>query len=587
MAGMSEGGSVTSLHPSEERDRLDSGGLLIARECLVQQEEFVDNEYSLGSLDLVGEATQNCAVIAIGLCQGKLLVGVPESVWHRSLSKRLMPPKALSRPVLAAVVACVSSKRLEDADIVASTKVWIGLLDPQMEKEITYMEGLDFDHHFGLVGEELALPFGKALVEVANEHFGFVTAESEVHPPAPAGGALMEDRLKLLEENLEAMRSSLAAMSGGAGRAVPLPGKPNPKAVPQKKKKKLEGMDPTTVEAALQAGVPEHHLEEMSKILRTKPTRLEDVPRKGALKKQARGGVLGETEDEGEEEDDEVELIPAESGSAEASGGHKLETAIIQLTAIASKLAATDAKKDKLDAILDGGGGTGSHAEGSSYPSSRKNSVALRALQRCLRDDPKYIYQAVEANLQGDFLGRAASAGEPRVAGTTVRGWLTSRSRIQNYQQHVRWSWALGGIWDALIDGRSDEARARCALMMCAADQASIDGGNWLMSTVSLLEPVPPYQQFATHTAPSPAEAQHSMLYDPRWAEIFLTYLKEVDSFVDAKRKLGTKGATKTETEEEKAVRVRAAAAKAKNKAERAERARAQRAGGSEGGGAA
>ncbi len=105
------------------------------------------------------------------------------------------------------------------------------------------------------------------------------------------------------------------------------------------------------------------------------------------------------------------------------------------------------------------------------------------------------------------------------------------------------------------------------------------------MSTVSLLEPVPPYQQFATHTAPSPAEAQHSMLYDPRWAEIFPTYLKEVDSFVDAKRKLGTKGSTKTETEEEKAVRVRAAAAKAKSKAEKAERARAQRAGGSEGGG--
>ena len=147
-------------------------------------------------------------------------------------------------------------------------------------------------------------------------------------------------------------------------------------------------------------------------------------------------------------------------------------------------------KKDKLDQILDGGGGSGSHTDGSSHPMSRKNSVALRALQRCLRDDPKYLYQVVEANLQGDFLGRAASAGEPRVPGTTVRGWLTSKSRIQNYQQHVRWCWALGGIWDALIEGRAEEARARCALMMCAADQAAIDGGNWLMSTVALLEPV-------------------------------------------------------------------------------------------------
>ena len=85
--------------------------------------------------------------------------------------------------MLAAVVACSATKRSEDADIVASTKVWIGLLDPMMEKEINYVEGLDFDHHFGLVGEELALPYGKALVEVANEHFGFVTAESEVQQP--------------------------------------------------------------------------------------------------------------------------------------------------------------------------------------------------------------------------------------------------------------------------------------------------------------------------------------------------------------------------------------------------------------------
>lgn len=51
-----------------------------------------------------------------------------------------------------------------------------------------------------------------------------------------------------------------------------------------------------------------------------------------------------------------------------------------------------------------------------------------------------------------------------------------SRSRIQNYQNHVRWCWALGGIWDALISQRPEEARARCGLLMAAADQTSIDG---------------------------------------------------------------------------------------------------------------
>ena len=581
MAGMSEGGSGASQAPSEE-ERLEEEVPLSPRNYLVQQEDYTDNEYHLGTLGLLGEDPENCAIIAIGLCQGKLLVGVPESVWHRSLSKRRLPPEALTK-----AVACTADKRLHDEDIVASTKVWIGLLDPQMEKEVDYIEGLEFDHHFGLVGDLLALPYGKALVEVANEHFGFVTAESEIQPgPQPkAAGPPMEERMQKLEESLQAIRGSLASLAGGThggARAVPLPVKK------ENKRNKgpasgVAGMDPTTVQAARQAGIPESHSEEMSKILRSKPQRLEDVPRKGVLKKAPTGGPLGETEDEGEE-DGEPELIPDVNGSADPRGPATLETAVIQLTAIAKKLTEEDSRKDRIDQILDGGGGSGSHGEGTSLPTSRKNSVALRALQKCLREDPRYIYQTVEANLQGDFLGRSATAGEPRVPGTTVRGWLTSKSRVQNYQQHVRWCWALGGVWDALIEGRPEEARARCALMMCAADQASIDGGNWLMSTVGLLEPVPPYQQFAHHTAPTPAEAQHSALYNPRWAEIFLTYLKEIDSFVDAK-KLGNKGPAKSDKEEDAAARARAAA-KAKAKAEKSERARAQRAGGSEGGGA-
>jgi len=174
----------------------------------------------------------------------------------------------------------------------------------------------------------------------------------------------------------------------------------------------------------------------------------------------------------------------------------------------------------------------------------------MRALQKCLLEDPKYIFQIMEANLQSDFLARPIQPGEPLASGTTVRGWLTARSRIQLYHNHVRWAWQVGGIWDCLIAGRHEEARARCALLIGAADQASIDGGNWVVSNVALLEAPPPYQSFATHQSPSPLELQHSVLYDHRWAETFLGHLKEVDSFVDAKKKLGSgKGAQKDQAE--------------------------------------
>ena len=58
------------------------------------------------------------------------------------------------------------------------------------------------------------------------------------------------------------------------------------------------------------------------------------------------------------------------------------------------------------------------------------------------------------------------------------------------------------------------------------------------MSTVSLLEPSPPYHEFSKHSLPSPAEAQVSALYDPRWTEIFLGSLKDRESYNEAKKKL-------------------------------------------------
>ena len=94
----------------------------------------------------------------------------------------------------------------------------------------------------------------------------------------------------------------------------------------------------------------------------------------------------------------------------------------------------------------------------------------------------------------------------------------------------MRWAWQTAGIWDCLIAGRNDEARARCALLVAAADEASI--GRWQLDPIEC-GAAAPYQNFAHHQAPSPLEAQHSVLYGHRWAETFLGHLKEVDTFVE------------------------------------------------------
>ena len=577
MATMSAGGTpVASREPSEAAE---VGESLRARDCLVQRGAALNTEYPVGVLELGAGESEFCAVIAITEIQGKLLVGVPEAVWNRSLSKRRLPVKALSKAALCAVVGCKIGQRQEETDIVVRTKVWIGLLDPTLEDHLDFGDfGADPTYHFGTADSDLAVPYAPALIEVANEHFEFMTAESErMEDPA------VESRLQKMEEMLVALQSSIAAMTGGGpGKAATLPQRPakvitaNPKAVPMPNgavpQPRYRGLDSGTVQAALAAGVPSNHLEEMSKILQNRPGRLEDVPRKA--KGSTAKGPLDESEEEGE---GEAELIPADDGLPEAGAPKAMQEAILKLTNIAAKLSGGEGKKDKIEELLDGGGsGSVLGSESHSAPSSRKNSAALRALQRCLREDPKFLYQTVEANLQSDFLGRASYAGEPLVAGTTVRGWLASRSRIQNYQNHVRWCWIVGGIWDALIHNRAEEARARCALAVSAADQASIDGGNWMMSTVALLEPLPPYQQFSNHTAPTLAEAQHSALYDARWTEIFMTHLKEVDAFAEARKKLSGKANVIKGDREEDPARVRPNP-KNKAKAERAERAKAAR----------
>ena len=418
----------------------------------------------------------------------------------------------------------------------------------------------EFGYSFTPDGETTLLPYGPALVEVA-----FSTADEGLPqgvPECPANELdPREERLKNLELGLEGIQRSLQQLLGTQvgsapkSLARPLPQREAPTAAAKPKSKnvnaavegELAGLAPEVVQSALAAGIPVEHLREMNSILKSKTRRLDELPRRRPAVKK-RHGPLSESEDADEEAAVELDAEePLDGSGAQGDGGDKsnMEVAIMKLTAIASKLSGPK-DSQKLENLLDGGGGAAASSESSGGAGNRKNAAAMRALQKCLREDPKYLYSAMEANVQSDFLARPVQPGEPMPAGATIRGWLTSRSRVQLYHNHVRWTWQVAGIWDALIAGRVEEARARCGLLVAAADQASIDGGNWVLSNVALLEAPPPYQAFSQHQTPGPLEAQHSVIYDHRWAEIFLGHLKDVDAFVDAKKKLGSgKGAVK------------------------------------------
>ncbi|CAL1134213.1 unnamed protein product [Cladocopium goreaui] len=531
------------------------------RDFVVAQEDgTADFLYRVGRLPLP-ELGLLTAVVAVADIDGKLLVALPEGVWNRSVAKRLLPQRAISKPLLCSVAACQADKREVLGFDAVDIKVWFGLLHPAMEGDVDYVGEDEIHYHFSPEGEEPLFPYGPALVEVAQAHYSFSTADEgipkDVPECPPNFTGVSEERFQKLELALEGMQRGLQQLLGarvGASPktlARPLPPPPVNKAPKSNAvgSQEVAGLEPEVVQSALAAGIPLAHLEEMGSILKGKPQRIEELPRKRPVQK-TKQGPLSESEEEEDVEAEEEGLPSGGSGEQEGAGPQRsMERAIVKLTAIAAKLAGPK-EKHKIDSLLDGGSGGVAGSESSSIGAGRKNAAAMRALQKCLLEDPKYIFQIMEANLQSDFLARPIQPGEPLASGTTVRGWLTARSRIQLYHNHVRWAWQVGGIWDCLIAGRHEEARARCALLIGAADQASIDGGNWVVSNVALLEAPPPYQSFATHQSPSPLELQHSVLYDHRWAETFLGHLKEVDSFVDAKKKLGSgKGAQKDQAE--------------------------------------
>ena len=542
------------------------------------------------------------AVVSVTLCDGKVLVCLPEAVWNRTPIRRLLPAKALSKPLLVEVAACHPEER--EVQLPSTyIKAWFGLLHKDLEGEIDYLGADPIDYDFS---EEEHIPLASALLEVAQQHFAYETAAEslpgEEVPVCPPAGD-QESRIRQLEASLGQIQANLNILVGGMQQQQqPEFMQPKPKAGSQVRRKEAEGkgrpqptrgaagapahqevptipgLDPEAVQAALGAGVPLVHLQEMGKVLKGKPKRLTELPREFQTGRK-KTGPLSESEEEEAEEEGEEPAQPGSSGSGEAGG--PVERAILELTTIAKQLTSGKNKKEKFESLLDSGGGSAQSSEGGTGSSSRKNSAVVRALQKHLVEDPKYIYNTLEANVQSDFLARPVQPGEPMTGGSTVRGWLTSRSRIPLYHNHVRWTWQVAGIWDALIAGKVDEARARCGLLVAAADQASIDGGNWVVSNVALLEPPPPFQAFSSHQPPGPLELQHSALYDPRWAEVFLGHLKEVDSYVDAKKKLSGAGKNQGKDPEE------GPAAKRKPKAKAKGEEKGKKSSTSEGGGAA
>ena len=513
------------------------------RDNFVLSGDRVNFDYSAGYLQLEADVAI-CAVIAVTEVDGAVLVAVPEAMWDRTKIKRVLPPDALRRAVRVMVPGSIDEDRTTP-EAAPSFKIWLGVLKETYEQfvhfgedeasEVTYNFPIDA---LGLI----KLPFAKALVAIAKDHFEFATAAEDL--PAGTPAPAVEQRMAAMEEMMRQVQESLAHLQVGESskeprRASLLPGRPAGRAREQSANASPAvpaGMDPGLARQAMLSGLTPGALGEFAQVLGEANLRPGAAVPKPAPRKQ----VISDEEDEELEEDDQL---------GDAGSGNPMERAVLQLSKIVGHLnAEKKLKKDRtLEALLDRAESGGAQGLEGLATSSRSKSGALRSLKKLLVQQPELIYKALEHRMEEDWAQSGSLPGASSVS-ITARGWLEHRSKIQNFQVPVRAAWCLGGVWDALRAGKVDEARARCALGVASLDQLGIDKGSWLVASEVLLEEPPPFSSFAAHRPLEIGESPHTKLIDERWLELFLAKLKDVYEFQHKRMKLTAGGKKQEDT---------------------------------------
>ena len=523
--------------------------LSLADPYVVSSEGTLNPAYPSGRLLVEAEeGGPSVRVICVAVQEGRVLVAVPHSSWHRTVAQRILAPGTFKKPIAVEVASCQEEDREEMAE--AMIKVWMGYFT------LDYANLLD---EFAIVFDEVdydfepsgLLPTADSLKELAMEHFAFFSAEEHQEEAVGEdfGSVLLSDRVTRLEDLMNEVNTNLAKLVSQSGeasssigaRAKSAPARPSalrspkvkiqPKATmipPSSREMDFPDLDPSVVAAAMQAGIEASTLEQMQQLV--------NVNKKGAKSlKQSSVVPMSNALSESEEEE-EVEENTA-SGSA-AGSSDPMHNVLNKLTDIVGQLAKQKNKKgSKLDQALDG---VTSQGDTSSSTGLKRAAAARRTLRMALTESLEDIYSNIERLMAEDILSQTLAPGLSAPS-FSARSWVEHRSCIGAFKAVAHCSWGIAGVIDALRGGRTAEARARSNLLLLQIDQSCADRGSWSLAAELSLESVPPLSRMSSHLPPDTAsgEAPYSRILDSRWAEICLSYLRDQDDFATRRRNLG------------------------------------------------
>lgn len=489
-------------------------------------------------------AGRSVRVILVSKIENSFLGCVPQAAWDRLVAKRVLPRTFLTKAVRVLVKHCCEDDRSTIGD--SDSVVWLGFIAGDMESfiEPSDLEDDTVEVDFG----EDQLPFADALVQVAQDHFVFFSAEegaNEPKEPEPGSVDLAErvHHMEIMIQNLSAHIAALVPTTPKVTFSEPAPTapakslpKPKTKQVPTRQdaggeEEKYPDLDPGVVAAAVQAGIEPAALEEMQALMMKNPKGVK------ALKKAKTAPLGNDPLSENEEVEPEGHGSP--SGSSDP-----VAAALTKLTVIVGEIRSDKRKKpgsSKLETALDGAM-VGHGGESSSSLGGKKSAVARRILRSTLQDAPEEVYGLIERLMAEDILSHTLQPGLD-LPSFSARGWVEHRSKIGPFKTVAHSAWGVSGILDQLRKGNSAAARARCCLLLLQLDQSCVDRGNWSLASDLSLEALPPFSSLAQHQPPSTQDGDlpFSKLLDPRWAELTLNYLRDQDDYLVRRRNLGRK----------------------------------------------
>ena len=456
-----------------------------------------------------------CECVAVTRVDGRILLAVPETGWHKKKVNRKITSSALTKAVRVICTGCSSSAR-EEPEAIPTLKTWLGLLDPLLVPMLTNEAVAGICFPTDAAGGPF-VPYAPALIAVAQDHFAFLTANEGENVTA------MQQRMDKLEDGLARILVELGKMKQPAAPTAPA-ATPKPAATKSQRPPapaNAPGLSAALVQQALHAGVSQQALAEIGALVGSEQQNKMNaacVPDQKEL-----------TSDDEEEPQDAGDAC----GSADPVG-----KAVVQLSKIVAEMHKDKReKKDKgLESILDNAE-SGSQKDTAPGSSGRTHAAALRSLQKLLEKNPKLLYQEIEKLMAEDWQTGGAMPGVLHMP-TSARGWLEHRSKIGGYVGAIRPAWIMAGAWDDLRLGFPERARARLALGVAAYDQQAYDKGSWLLAGEMSLENPPPYGSFNAHQAPEPWEAPHTRLIDGRWFDLLISKLRNLADYQEKKAKL-------------------------------------------------